>query len=91
MIKLGETRINPGNIVQYYAGTDNYIHFELITGKIEKISFEHKEQRDSMLQSLDEFLVAFDNGTINLPKFINMAGMMNTPESQDGPGGMSLQ
>jgi len=92
MIKLGEKRINPNNIIKYYPELENSIKFELVNGKSESIFFRHQQERDEMLKMLDDYLVFFDNGILkgirdqNLPSFI-----INDTDKGYGPGGIPMQ
>ena len=92
MIKLGERRINPGHIVQYFPVTDTHIRFVLSEGNSETVTFDSKEERDGMLDQLDKCLVSFDNGTIVMPDLSDIPIFsFGGQEPTEGPGGISMQ
>jgi len=95
MIKLGEKRINPRHIIQYYPNIvmDNpTIIFELNNKENETVMFDSIEERDGMLNMLDKYLVSFDDGTITVPDLRSMPTFILGGQGQDeGPGGISLQ
>jgi len=95
MIKLGEKRINPGHIVQYYPNKvmDNAtIIFELHDREPETVVFDSEEERNGMLDMLDKYLVSFDNGTITVPDFGSIPTfVLGGQGPEEGPGGVSIQ
>ena len=99
MIKLGERRLNPGHIIQYYPKDeedikmDGYlIIFELSDETTEEVSYTNKEERDGMLDMIDKYLVSFDNGTITVPDFGSMPTfVLGGQGPEEGPGGISMQ
>jgi hypothetical protein len=95
MIKLGEKRINPGHIIQYYPNRvmDNAtIIFELSSKENETVMFDSEEERDGMLDMIDKYLVSFDNGTITVPDLGSMPTfILGGQGPEEGPGGVSIQ
>ena len=95
MIKLGEIRINPVNIIKYYPGKimDNpTIVLKLIDGESEEIFYNDIQKRDEMLELLDKYLIAFDDGVVTMPDLHDIP--MFTLGGQgptEGPGGISIQ
>jgi len=89
MIKLGERRINPGHIVQYYPSedSDHLIIFELTGEATEAVSFDSKKSRDAMLVLVDKYLISFDDGTIIASTMPNFPFILGGP-GEEGPGGV---
>ena len=101
MIKLGEKRINIENVTIFCPDDSDRstnsspfcIRFDLIDGSQENIEFKTAQERDEMLQTLDKYLVTFDNGIIKSSKTKNMPSFIidDTDLGGSGPGGISMQ
>lgn len=91
MIKLGDQRINPGEIVKYFPEGEYKIILKLTNGNNEEAEFTSNDSRNDMLKKLDDYLVSFDNGTITRTDLTDISNIIfggGTPEV--GPGGMPM-
>jgi hypothetical protein len=97
MIKLGDKRINPGNITMYYPHKEDtqdkfFIKFDFINQSTEIIKYETIKERDDMLHLLDKYFLSFDNGIEISSESHGPQFILDGPQgSESGPGGMSMQ
>lgn len=76
MIKFGDVRINPNHVKKYFpheigyvAGEDleYQIGFHFIDGSDYTVKFNTEEERDKMLDAVDELLLILNDGEKVLP------------------------
>ena len=93
MVKLGEERINPRNIVRYYPklhGDHESIIFKMVNGEDIVVPFENTERRDEMMKLLDDYLVSFDNGVVAAPDITDLPPIIFGGNLPGGMGGMEM-